>query len=242
MRTATAAATCTFVENTIFNVFGAPRICITDNATVFKSELFQKLLATYSVTHWPLSVYHPSPNPAERVNRVIVTAIRCSLNQEKDHRNWDHNVHQIAKAIRTSVHESTGYTPYFLNFGRNMVSSGSEYETMKESEPQKDLEQKEDEMKQLHIQVQHNLLKAYQKYSHPYNLRANYRHVFQKGDVVYKRMVHLSDKSRNFVGKFANKYEKVRVSEVLGTNTYALERLDGRKIAGSYHGSFLKRA
>lgn len=242
MRSATAAATCAFVENTIFNVFGAPRICITDNATVFRSELFQKMLSTYSVTHWPLSVYHPSPNPAERVNRVIVTAIRCSLNQDKDHRNWDQNVHQIAKAIRTSVHESTGYTPYFLNFKRNMISRGSEYETLKESEPPKEPQQTAEDMKHLHQQVQENLLKAYQKYSHPYNLRANYRHQFRKGEVVYKRMIHLSDKSRNFVGKFANKYEKVRITEVLGTNTYALERLDGQKIAGSYHGSFLKRA
>lgn len=242
MRSATAAATCAFVETTVFNVFGAPRICITDNATVFKSELFQKMLKNYSVTHWPLAVYHPSPNPAERVNRVIVTAIRCSLNQEKDHRNWDQNVHQIARAIRTSVHDSTGYTPYFLNFGRNMVSNGSEYEALKESETPKSPQQASDDMKQLHLQVQQNLLKAYQKYSTPYNLRANYRHQFQKGDVVYKKMVHLSDKSRNFVGKFANKFEKVRITEVLGTNTYALERLNGQKIAGSYHGSFLKRA
>lgn len=242
LRSATAIATCAFVENTVFNVFGAPRICITDNATVFKSELFQKLLNNYSVTHWPLAVYHPSPNPAERVNRVIVTAIRCSLNQERDHRNWDQNVHQIARAIRTSVHESTGYTPYFLNFGRNMISNGREYEDLRESEPRKNPTESAEDIKQLHMKVQQNLLKAYQKYSHPYNLRANKRHQFHKGDVVYKKMVHLSDKSRNFVGKFANKFEKVRITEVLGTNTYALERLNGQKIAGSYHGSFLKRA
>lgn len=241
LRSATAASTCNFVENMIFNVFGAPSICITDNATVFKSELFQKMLQRFSVTHWPLSVYHPSPNPAERVNRVIVTAIRCSLNREKDHRDWDKDVHQIAKAIRTNVHESTGFSPYFLNFGRNMISSGSEYEALRESESPKSPQEVSKDMELLYSKVKENLLKAYQKYSHPYNLRANRKHQFEKGDVVYKKTMYLSDKSRNFVGKFANKFEKVRVKEVVGTNTYVLERLDGQRIAGSYHGSFLKR-
>lgn len=78
MRSATATAVCTFVENLIFNLFGVPAICISDNAKVFTSETFTNLLRKYDVTHWNLSVYHPSPNPTERVNRVIVTAIRCS--------------------------------------------------------------------------------------------------------------------------------------------------------------------
>lgn len=240
MRTATANSVCTFVEHLIFNLFGAPAVCITDNAKVFTAELFEKLLVKYGVSHWNLAVYHPSPNPTERVNRVIVTAIRCTLNQQTDHRDWDKSVHQIAKAIRTTVHDSTGFTPFFVNFGRNMVSSGSEYELMRESD--QDANQLGEEMKDLFELVRKNLMKAYQRYAQPYNLRANVNHNFHKGQEVYKKNVHLSDKGRDFVGKLANKFTKVRVKEVLGTNSYRLETLEGKTIPGTYHGSFLKRA
>lgn len=242
MRTATAQSVCAFVENMVFNLFGAPAVCITDNAQVFKGELFTKLLQKYAVTHWNLSVYHPAPNPTERVNRVIVTAIRCSLNHKKDHRDWDESVHQIAKAIRTNVHDSTGYTPYFVNFGRNMVSSGDEYELLQRVQDNRSSEDLKRETSNLFNIVRENLLKAYKRYSTPYNLRANAKHHFAVGDVVYKKEMHLSDKQKNFVGKFGNKFSKVRVREVLGTNTYVVEDLDGNRIPGSYHGSFLKRA
>lgn len=240
LRAATASSVCQFVENIIFSVFGAPSVCITDNAKVFHADLFQKLLQKYEVTHWNLAVYHPAPNPTERVNRVIVTAIRCCLNRQMDHRKWDESVHQIAKAIRASVHDSTGFTPFFINFGRTMVSSGAEYEMLRESEDQGPV-QRSEEMKQLFALVQKNLLKAYQRYSTPYNLRANQKHTFKKGEEVFKKNVHLSDKDRSFVGKFGNKFRRVRIRDKLGTNCYVLEELNGTRIPGSYHGSFLKR-
>lgn len=167
MRTATAAAVCTFTENNIFTLFGTPSVCITDNAKVFLSDQFTKLLKQYDVTHWHLSVYHPSPNPTERVNRVIVTAIRCALNKQTSHKNWDESIPQIASALRTAVHDSTGYSPYFLNFGRNMVSSGREYEYLRNlSDPRDSLTYPlgEDQKKLFEI-VRENLLKAYQRYS-----------------------------------------------------------------------------
>ena len=42
-----------------------------------------------------------------------------------NHRKWDENLSAICCAIRTSKHETTGYTPYFTNFGREYVPSGS---------------------------------------------------------------------------------------------------------------------
>lgn len=240
LRAATASSVCQFVENIIFSVFGAPSVCITDNAKVFHADLFQNLLQKYEVTHWNLAVYHPAPNPTERVNRVIVTEIRCCLNRQMDHRKWDESVHQIAKAIHASVHDSTGFTPFFINFGRTMVSSGAEYEMLRESEDQGPV-QRSGEMKQLFALVQKNLLKAYQRYSTPYNLRANQKHTFKKGEEVFKKNVHLSDKDRSFVGKFDNKFRRVRIRDKLGTNCYVLEELNGTRIPGSYHGSFLKR-
>lgn len=244
LRTATAPAVCMFLENMVFTLFGAPSVCISDNAQVFKSSQFQKLLEKYGVSHWNLAVYHPSPNPVERVNRVIVTAIRCALNQRKDHREWDESIHTIAMAIRTSVHDSTGFSPYFINFHRNMISNGQEYDHLRYLNPEKGCapQQMSEETKKLFEIVRENLHKAYERYSRPYNLRANARHDFSQGDVVYKKDMHLSDKARNFVGKLGNKFSKARILEKIGTNTYVLEDLEGRRIPGTFHGSFLKRS
>lgn len=244
MRNATAPAVCQFLETLIFTLFGAPSVCISDNAKVFKSDLFRKLLEKYGVQHWNLAVYHPSPNPSERVNRVIVTAIRCALNDKKNHRDWDESVHTIAMAIRTSVHDSIGFSPYFVNFGRNMISNGREYDHLRHlsSEEEEDPLKRSAEMEKLFEVVRQNLAKAYQRYSQPYNLRANKRHQFEVGQDVYKKNVHLSDKSKDFVGKFANKFTKARVKEKLGSNTYVLEDMNGRRIPGTFHGSFLKNA
>lgn len=242
MRSATTQAVCTFLENMVFLVFGVPSICISDNAAVFTSKLFENLLKSYQVTHWNLAVYHPGPNPTERVNRVIVTAIRCSLNKKDTHKEWDENVNRIAMAIRTSVHDSTGYTPYFLNFGRNMISSGDEYENLKESEDKNTMANFRENQKKLAEIVQNNLKNAYHKYAKHYNLRSNVRRQFQEGEIVFKKNIHQSDKSKNFVGKFANKFTKVRIKEKVGYNTFILESLNGERIPGTYHASFLKKA
>lgn len=244
LKTATAPGVCTVLRNLVFNLFGVPSICITDNAKVFLSETFQRTLKEHGVTHWNLAVYHPAPNPTERVNRVLVTAIRCALNKQSDHRDWDDSVQDIARAIRTSVHESTGYTPYFVNFGRNMVSSGSEYDHLRdlaEYDPYSP-QAVDDQTIKLYETVRENLQRAYTRYSHSYNLRSNERHTFREGDWVYKKNIHLSNKSKNFVGKFGKRYSKARVKTVLGSNTYVLEDENGNRFSGAFHGSFLKKA
>ena len=62
--------------------------------------------------------YHPQSNPIERCNRSIKTAIKAYL--EKDHREWDENLDDLQFALNASKHASTGFTPAFLNFGREL--------------------------------------------------------------------------------------------------------------------------
>lgn len=244
MRSATSQAVCTFLENIIFLVFGVPSICISDNATVFTSKLFESFLKQNQVTHWNLAVYHPGPNPTERVNRVIVTLIRCSLKDKSSHKEWDEDVNKIAMAIRTSVHDSTGFSPYFLNFGREMISNGTEYENILESNITTDYRPAvlQENQRKLQEIVQRNMKKAYDKYSHHYNLRCDSKRNFQEGEIVYKKNINQSDKSKNYVGKFAKLYTKVKIREIIGSNTYILENLDGNRIPGIFHSSFLKKS
>ena len=240
-RDATAEPLVEFVENMIFRLFGVPEIILTDNGTQFVSKVFKNLLQSYGVNHWLTPAYHPQVNNTERVNRVITTAIRATL--KKSHNHWADDVQSIANAIRTSVHESTKYSPYFVVFGRNQVSDGREYAGFRdicEPEARDDSEVAKHRAK-LFEEVKSNLAAAYKKHEKTYNLRSNVncpRYVV--GEKVLKKTFDLSDKGKGFCKKLAPKFEPCVVKKVLGAHTYELEDDTGKRI-GVFFADQLKK-
>ena len=243
MRQAKTPALITFLENNVFLLFGVPAVLISDNGPQFRAKEFQKFLTRYNVQHWNLAAYHPAPNPTERANRVITTAIRASL-ENKSQKDWDKGIQYIACALRNSVHNSTGYTPYFVNFGKNMISSGDEYVKLRATNANLDLFEPptlSDEMKHLYEAVRINLRKAYDRYTTNYNLRSRREISFEEGEKVLKRNFFLSDKSKDFTAKLAPRYSEAQINKKVGTNCYELKDSSTNKILGVFHTSKLKK-
>lgn len=219
-------------------LFGVPEILLTDNGTQFTSKEFAALLKQYGVKHWLTPSYHPQVNNTERVNKVVTTAIRATLKGK--HTQWTENLQKIACAIRTSVHDSTKYTPYFLTFGRNMISNGMEYERLRKTNtsPQESLN--DEDREKLYQEIRKNLADAYQKQSKYYNLRSNKNAPsYQVGEKVLKKCTIQSDKSKNYCAKLAPKYTEAFVSRALG-DSYELIDKDNN-VLGIYHANFLKK-
>lgn len=238
MREAKTAQLVMFVESMIFLLFGVPEILISDNGPQFKSSLFASLLKKYKVNHWKNANYHPANNPTERVNRVIGAAIRSYLKDEQ--KEWDENLQKIAMAIRTAVHESTEFTPYFVNYGRNYISSGDEYSRMRELGEDVEYDPKElsHEKKEIFEKVRMNLKKAYEKYGKYYNLRSTAKpSEFQVGEMVLKKNFFLSNKAKGFN---ADTYSPAKVIAKLGSNCYELEDVNGHKL-GVYRSADLQK-
>lgn len=233
-----------FVENEIFLIFGVPQILMVDNGPQFISSEFRKFTANYSVQKvWYNAVYHPQINYVERTNRVLGSAMRSFITN--DHRNWDSQIYKIAHAIRTSVHEVTGYTPSFLNLGRTVPSKGDYYGRLTEfDEEELSLDSREliatemNDMSDLHLEVKRRLKVAYDKYANYYNLRKRSIH-FKKGDIVWRRNYVLSDAGKHFSSKLAPKYVRCTVKEVTGRLTYRLTDHTG-KDCGVWHVKDLK--
>ncbi|CAF1347426.1 unnamed protein product [Rotaria magnacalcarata] len=63
--------------------------------------------------------YHPQTNMSERVNRTL----KAQIDIYAQHRPglWDKELQKLAFAIRTSVNDTTGDTPAYLNLGRDPV-------------------------------------------------------------------------------------------------------------------------
>lgn len=231
MRSADAKNTCKLLEENIFLTFGVPRVIVSDNGKQFTSNLFKDLLNNYGVKHWYNAVYHPQNNPSERVNKVIGAALRSYVGT--DHRDWDLAIPKIACSLRTAVHESSKFSPYYINFGRNMVMNAEDYELPDFVRGCDFPEPRFSELNKVREIVKDNLGKAYDKYGRNYNLRS--RNIsYSVGDVVWRRNFILSDSAKNVCAKLAPKYIKCRVIERNGQNTYKLEDFNSKKFA-IYH-------
>lgn len=229
-----------FMENMVFLLFGVPEIVLSDNGAQFISKEFRSLLEKYGVNQWLTPVYFPQVNNAERTNRVITSAIRALIQKEQDQ--WDANIYRIANAINNATHASSGFSPYFVNFGRNQISSGEEYQNLREIEKDESPSEIEhsNKMKKIYEEVRKNLKIAYEKYSKYYNLRSGKIYEFTEGERVLRKNHLLSDKSKAFNAKLAPKFEEAIVKRKVGDQCYILQDVNGKNI-GMYHVSQLKK-
>lgn len=238
MRKSDTKTTIKILEQQVFLLYGTPKTLISDNGLQFISNQFTRFLKENGVNHFRNANYHPQNNPAERVNRVILSAMRSYI--KDDHRDWDQYIHKIACGIRTARHDSTEYTPYFLNFGREIYHHGYLPYNTKTVELQPSIDPIQTRIKFLKEEfikindiVKVNLKKSYNKYSHYYNLRSTSRQ-HNIGDVVWKRNFQLSNAAQNFNAKLAPKWVKCRIKRKVGSSSYLLENLNGKEI-GIFH-------
>lgn len=195
-----------FIENEIFLVYGVPNVVISDNGSQFISNHFKELLKEYHVYHSLNASYHPQVNPAERINRVILSSVRAYV--KNDHRDWDVQIPKIACAFRTAKHASTQFTPYFVNFGQEMQLSGERGFSRNVSDESKT--EKIQRLKKIREKVSSNLKNAYARYSHNYDLRSRSIE-YEPNEIVLRKAFKKSDQLKNFSSKLAPQFIKCRV-------------------------------
>lgn len=239
MRDMKATALTKYLEEEVFLVYGVPQVVLTDNATNFISKKFRALLKKYNIKKFLNARYFPQNNPTERVNRSIGAAVRAYMGD--DHREWDKHLAEIACAFRTSTHESTQYSPYYLNFGRNMMTNANDYlipNLANYSDEREVVQDRVDPLEKARKIAKENLIKAHQRSSKHYNLRT--RPIsFNVGDFVWKKNFTQSDAAKKICAKLLDPYVKCRVKTKAGTNTYVLEDLNGKEL-GLFHTNAIK--
>ncbi|UYV72561.1 hypothetical protein LAZ67_9003705, partial [Cordylochernes scorpioides] len=118
---ATVKEVSTFLIEHIFLRHGAPRFLISDRGSQFTSNLMKEVMKMCKVKHCFTTSYHPQTNGlTERLNRTLINMISMYVNT--DQKNWDEILPFITHAYNTTIQETTGYSPFFLLFGREPMS------------------------------------------------------------------------------------------------------------------------
>lgn len=97
--------------------YGLPKRVHSDQGRDFESHLIHELLDMLGVRKSRTTPYHPQGDPQpERFNRTLLNMLGTLNPAEK--RKWSQHISYLVHAYNCTRNDSTGYSPYFLMFGR----------------------------------------------------------------------------------------------------------------------------
>ena len=103
-----------------FNVYGVPARLHSDQGRNFESQIIQQLCLSLGVQKSRTTAYHPQGNgQSERFNSTLINLIRTLPAKEK--KVWPMYLKQLSMCYNSTTHSSTGFSPYFLFFGRSPI-------------------------------------------------------------------------------------------------------------------------
>lgn len=113
----TASTVAKVLLEKFFVHYGLPTRIHSDQGRDFESRLIKELLGMLGIKKSRTTPYHPQGDPQpERFNRTLLSMLG-TLNPKNKQR-WSQHVAFLVHAYNCSRNESTGYSPYFLMFGR----------------------------------------------------------------------------------------------------------------------------
>ena len=105
------------LRNGYFGLFEAPAYLVSDQGKAFTGHLISNLYELYGVQKLRTSPYHAQTNgQVERMNQTIIRMIGKLEQDKKAH--WSEHLPEMLAAYNGTRSAVTGYSPYFLLFGR----------------------------------------------------------------------------------------------------------------------------
>ena len=222
----------------IYKAHGLPKNIISDRDVLFTSAFWSRLHKLIGTRLRMSSAYHPQSDGAtERANRTVTQMLRqCIHSNQKD---WVTKLPAIEFAINSARSASTGFAPFFLNFGRmprTMIwdsPPSTEYPSVREFAMQK---------KMALISAHDSILAARVKQTRNANKRRQ-DVPFHEGDLVYVSSQNISfpkGLARKLIPKFLGPY---RILRDFGNSSFEVElpfHLKKRGIHNVYHASLLR--
>jgi hypothetical protein len=114
----TAKDTAQLMYDWIYPIHGLPLEIISDRGPQFAAELCQDFCKLLGVKSKMITSYHPQADgQMERVNQTLEQYLRCYVDYNLD--DWAWLLSTAEFAYNNAKHESTGHSPFFLEYGRH---------------------------------------------------------------------------------------------------------------------------
>ena len=193
----TARTATEMLRNGYFGLFGAPAYLVSDQGKAFTGHLISNLCELYGVQKLRTLPYHAQTN--SQVERMNQTIIRMIGKLEEDKKAcWSQHLPEMLSAYNGTRSAVTGYSPYFLLFGRkSRMPVGCLFPTLRDSPHQAKMEVSvaamQKRLKEAFTVARHLASQEAARQRRYYDRKAG-AVALQPGDVV---MVH----TNGFVGK-----------------------------------------
>ena len=173
-----------FVNEWVFK-YGPPQSLLSDNGSQFVAHFFQKVCQLLGINSAFTTAYHPQSNgQVERFNRTITAMLRCYV---EDHpADWAKYVPSLCYAYNTSVHRSTGTTPFDLVLSRAPPDFVVSHNLRRKEPPT--VAERNDYVQRLESAIgkaKVSLKKTQERYKKDFDARVRRRRPICVGDAVY---------------------------------------------------------
>ncbi|GBM77787.1 Retrovirus-related Pol polyprotein from transposon 412 [Araneus ventricosus] len=110
-----------FIVEEIILKHGSPKEMISDRGRTFLSNLVKTINELCQTSHLLTTAYHPQTNGlTERFNKTLADML--SMYTDVEQKNWDTVLPFVTFAYNSAKQNSTGFSPYFLIYGRNITT------------------------------------------------------------------------------------------------------------------------
>jgi hypothetical protein len=212
---------------TVFKAHGLPEALLSDRDPRFTAGFWRAFWEQLDTTLLMSTAYHPQTDgQTENANKTLETVLRSVVNFEQT--DWDQHLHLAEFAVNNSKNATTGFTPFFLNYGHELKSPIDIATASLRGQPQISNQAADDFSERLRtaLETAKNNIEAAQKRQARYADQHRSNHIpFQTGDRVLLASKNLqlvgdANRTRKLTARYLGPYQVIRP---VGDNAYELQ-------------------
>jgi hypothetical protein len=217
---------------------GLPRVIVSDRDPRFTSIFWQTLWSGLNTQLHFSTAFHPQTDgQTERANRTLEEGLRAYV--QHNQLDWDEHLVMLEIAFNQQQHASTGFSPFYLNSGREIDLPLDHATKMSQHTNQKAAERLEKLASDLE-EAKKNLAAAQERQAFHANKKRR-QVVFKVGDRVMLSTEHLKLKIDGQTSKLLSKYiGPFTVTRIINDTAYELDLPHSMRIHPVFHVSKLK--
>ncbi len=109
------------LERHVFYRYGPPAVLLSDQGRNLCSNNCERFYESWGITHVTTTPYHPCSNgQCEKFNGTLAVLLATQIKGEDER--WDVFVDSVVYSYNMTISASTGYSPFYLMFGRQVDS------------------------------------------------------------------------------------------------------------------------